>query len=290
MSPRRKVDRDIRDIMRWSQRCREHFFPWRAKAGVPGSYDVAEAGITEAYPGYHLERSTPKFHLLVYTTDGTGHAFDAQRELRVQPGQVLIAPAGKAFGYFPEAGLWRFLWFHLPDDVHWESTRQMPLTVRKTVLTEPLHRCMEGLLVESRGTSESHAQVARLYIELIALYVRRQLSTEYRGEHAEQQSRADQLQALIQSDLARDWSVGALAAALTVSEPHLHRITKELFGLAPMKLVTRFRMERAQELLIMHDVPQRVIGEMVGYQDEFAFAVAFKRFSGVTPGAFRKRR
>jgi two-component system response regulator YesN len=57
-----------------------------------------------------------------------------------------------------------------------------------------------------------------------------------------------------------------------------------------MKMVTRLRMERAQELLIMHDVPISVISDLVGYRNQFAFAMAFKKFSGVTPGQFRNRR
>jgi AraC-like DNA-binding protein len=95
---------------------------------------------------------------------------------------------------------------------------------------------------------------------------------------------------LVNADLARDWNVEVLAEAAGVSCPHLHHIVRERFGVSPMKLVTRLRMERAQEWLIIYDAPQRVIGEMVGYQNEFAFLVAFKRFSGVTPKEFRKWR
>ena len=75
-----------------------------------------------------------------------------------------------------------------------------------------------------------------------------------------------------------------------MSASHFHRLVRETQSVSPMKMVTRLRMERAQELLIMHDVPIDVISEQVGYHNPYAFAVAFKRFSGVTPGEFRKRR
>ncbi|MCX5770396.1 MAG: hypothetical protein NTZ09_09015, partial [Candidatus Hydrogenedentes bacterium] len=99
---KRDKPRVIGDVIRWSSRCREHFFPWRQTAkDLLEANSLAEAGITECHPGYDLERSCPRFHLLVYPTVGTGTAFDANREVCVSPGEVLIAPATKAFGYFP---------------------------------------------------------------------------------------------------------------------------------------------------------------------------------------------
>jgi YesN/AraC family two-component response regulator len=67
-------------------------------------------------------------------------------------------------------------------------------------------------------------------------------------------------------------------------------MVQKRFKISLVKRVTRLRMERAQELLILHGVPQSVIGELVGYRNECAFLGAFKRFSGVTPGESRKRR
>jgi len=278
--------------MQWSPRCREHFFPWRASSGGAEEAEaIAEAGITEAHPGYRLERSNPRFHLMVYPSEGSGMAFTAHRDYAgVRPGQLMIAPAGQAFGYVPETKVWRFMWFHLPDREPWKRLRTKKLAIRKTVLAPALQKTMEEFLVESRGRTENHREAAKLYIRLISLYIRRELGTEDRGKEPDQQNRLDHLLSLINSDLAREWTVENMAKAIWVSPPHLYRLTKEHFGSTPMRLVTRLRMERAQELLIMHDVAQRVIAEMVGYQNEFAFGVAFKRFSGVTPGDFRKRR
>ena len=67
-------------------------------------------------------------------------------------------------------------------------------------------------------------------------------------------------------------------------------MVQKRFKIYLMTWEIRLRMVRAQELLILHGVPQSVIGELVGYRSEFAFLGAFKRFSGVTPGEFRKRR
>ncbi|MCX5772385.1 MAG: AraC family transcriptional regulator, partial [Candidatus Hydrogenedentes bacterium] len=180
-------------------------------------------------------------------------------------------------------------WFHLPDDEKWALLREKKLNVRRTVLTEPLQRATEEYLRESRGRSESNRKANALYVQLIALYIQRELPPD-RAANAASSHVLDRLESMINEDLARDWNVETMAKELGVSQSHLHRLVQEHFRTSPMKLVTRLRMERAQEWLIMHDSPQGVIGEMVGYQNEFAFLVAFKRFSGVTPKQFRRRR
>lgn len=254
------------------------------------AHSIAEAGITECHPGYHLERSAPRFHLLVYPTKGAGEVYDTTRSRRLEPGQLLIAPALKPFGYQPLTRTWRFMWFHLPDEAAWSFLRRETLTVRKTQLSDALYRATEGFLEESRGWTESHREASGYYISLIEVFIKRELGTGGAGTHVDTENRLDHLCTLVNADLARDWNVKSLAEAAGVSSPHLHHIIRERFGISPMKLVTRLRMERAQEWLIIYDAPQRVIGEMVGYQNEFAFLVAFKRFAGVTPKEFRKWR
>ncbi len=283
--------RTIGDVMQWSPRCREHFFPWVTTAAeMMREHSVAEAGITECHPGYHLERSAPRFHLLVYPAKGTGIVYDTTRSRRIAPGQLLIAPAHKPFGYRPLSRTWRFLWFHLPDNAMWAFLRKEKLTVRTTLLSDVLHRAAEGFLEESRGGTDSHREASGLFISLLDIYIKRELGTGDVKADTTTGNRLDHLCALINADLARSWTVQRLAEAADISCSHLHSIVRKRFGVSPMKLVTRLRMERAQEWLLIHDAPQRVIGEMVGYQNEFAFLVAFKRFSGVTPKEFRKWR
>lgn len=286
-----RTERLIGDIMRWSPKCREYFFPWKSKAStLIQAQEIAEAGITECHPGYLLERSAPRFHLLIYTVEGQGQVFDPTFFSVFGPGQLLIVPASIPFGYYPKSETWRFMWYHLPDNHTWAFLRKPSFTIRRTVLTHAMREATEGFVRESRGRTESHEHASTLLIQLAGIYIRRELGE---GDHTidvETENRLDYLHSLINEDLARPWTVQEMAKTIGVSCSHLHRMTLKQFNSSPMKLVTRMRMERAQELLIIRNAPQGMIGEMVGYKNEFAFLVAFKRFSGVTPGEFRKRR
>lgn len=56
-----------------------------------------------------------------------------------------------------------------------------------------------------------------------------------------------------------------------------------------MAWVTRYRAGHARALL-RDGVPPAVVAHRVGYATEAAFRRAFRRVTGVTPGAFRKAR
>jgi len=283
--------RSFGDVMKWSDRCREHFFPWRSKSSGDGKgARIAEAGITEAWPGYELERSAPRYHLLVYPMEGFGNVCTARQSYTVSREQVLIVPAGTPFGYRPHQSRWYFLWFHLSRDDGWQQVQLNRVVVRKTAQTGPLGRLMEDFLRESRGRGPTAEKAAALYSELILLNIRRELGQYEEETDTGFQSLLQHIWHKVNRDLRRAWTVESLADEMGMSSSHFHRLVRETQSVSPMKMVTRLRMERAQELLIMHDVPINVISEQVGYQNPYAFAVAFKRFSGVTPGEFRKRR
>ena len=289
--PRAKSVRLIENILKWSPRCREHFLPWRsASAGAMRDHYIAEAGISDLYPGYLLGRQAPRFHLLVYTLTGRGTVYTPDEQMQVERDSLLIVPARVTFGYQPLSGRWKFLWFHLRELEHWRRLAADKPNIRRTYLAEPLAAAMEGFLRESRRRDGGGRHIAELYAEIISVYIERELGTPLEEPEHSMHQRLHSLWEMVNKDLRAKWNVAHLAQEIGLSVPHLHRVCREHMHEAPMKVVTRLRMERAQELLILHDQPVRVIADLVGYQNEFAFFTAFRRFSGVTPTTFRRRR
>ena len=87
---------------------------------------------------------------------------------------------------------------------------------------------------------------------------------------------------------AEDWTVGRLARRAGVSRAVFARRFADVVGEPPLSYVTRWRMTVAAGLL---GQGQRIaaVAQRVGYDNEFAFAKAFKRVRGVAPGQFRMR-
>jgi AraC-like DNA-binding protein/mannose-6-phosphate isomerase-like protein (cupin superfamily) len=91
----------------------------------------------------------------------------------------------------------------------------------------------------------------------------------------------------IHTDPAHDWSVAELAGRSGLSRAPFARRFREAVGEAPLTYVTRWRMTVAADLLASGD-RIAAVAHQVGYDNEFAFAKAFKRVRGIAPGQHRR--
>ncbi|NUR62492.1 MAG: AraC family transcriptional regulator [Catenulispora sp.] len=88
----------------------------------------------------------------------------------------------------------------------------------------------------------------------------------------------------VHTDPARRWTVAGLAAVAGMSRAAFAARFAELVGQTPLAYLTDWRMTVAADLL--RDGSGTTVAaaaRAVGYQDAFAFSVAFKRVKGVSP-------
>lgn len=89
-------------------------------------------------------------------------------------------------------------------------------------------------------------------------------------------------------DLARPWTVDALAGTAMLSRSAFALRFRQQVGQSPLEYLTRWRMFKAAGLLRQ---PGRGLAEVagaVGYESDAAFSKAFKRETGLAPGAWRQ--
>ncbi|HEY8160898.1 MAG TPA: helix-turn-helix domain-containing protein [Methylocystis sp.] len=77
-----------------------------------------------------------------------------------------------------------------------------------------------------------------------------------------------------------------LARALNVSERTLHRRIKEATGETPKHFLDRVRFEAARLLLETTKNSVKQLASASGYADETSFRRAFRRYAGMSPGAY----
>ena len=80
-----------------------------------------------------------------------------------------------------------------------------------------------------------------------------------------------------------------IAALLHISPRTLHRQLKDE-GASLQQLKDEVRFERAKDLLYRSDRPVKQIAAAVGFRNEKSFARAFRDWTGVAPGEFRRER
>jgi len=92
----------------------------------------------------------------------------------------------------------------------------------------------------------------------------------------------------IHQEPSRAWSVAELAGQARLSRAAFVRRFTRAVGEPPLAYLTRWRMTLAAEWLARGERAAQVAAR-VGYQNEFAFAKAFKRIRGCSPGQYRAR-
>jgi len=89
---------------------------------------------------------------------------------------------------------------------------------------------------------------------------------------------------------AHPWTLAELAREAASSRSRLAERFTDLVGLPPMQYLTRWRMQVAAGLLARSGAKLGVIAAEAGYESEAAFSRAFKKATGVAPGAWRDAR
>ncbi|MER7581862.1 AraC family transcriptional regulator [Kitasatospora sp. NPDC097691] len=94
---------------------------------------------------------------------------------------------------------------------------------------------------------------------------------------------------LLHEEPARRWTVAELASRVGMSRAAFAARFTAVVGEPPLTYLTDWRMTVAADLLRTTETTVAAVAHQVGYEDPFAFSVAFKRARGVTPSAWRRR-
>jgi AraC-like DNA-binding protein len=91
----------------------------------------------------------------------------------------------------------------------------------------------------------------------------------------------------LNSSPSEPWSVDRLARHVGLSRTALSTRFRQRVGRPPMRYLTELRLRRAAEELADGRPTLRAVAYRAGYESDAAFAKAFKRHFGVSPGAYR---
>ena len=101
--------------------------------------------------------------------------------------------------------------------------------------------------------------------------------------------RIGQALALMHAHPGRAWTVASLAQETGMSRARFAARFQELLGRGPLDYLTRWRMHEATTRLAQGEQSLAAVAARVGYASDMAFGKAFKRWSGQSPGAGKRR-
>lgn len=272
-----------------SNGCAERFLPiQQAHGSTLRSLDISLAGISTLREEYRIGRVRPNWHVLLYTLKGRGKLWTEDGSTPLSRGSVVFLPRHTTHLYELDGKSWKILWFHLRPMETWKHLERLEWEVRKARYLELLEPLMEGLLREAESEDAEGLRASASYSELIALYLKRELSFTHSAAEWETREKLRRLWNEVDADLGDAWTVSRMARMAHVSPGHFHRLMQQVYGVAPLEKLTAMRMHRAETLLQSTSLPGYQIAEIVGYSNPYAFSTTFKRFFGKTPSEARR--
>ncbi|ADW71196.1 helix-turn-helix domain-containing protein [Granulicella tundricola] len=101
-------------------------------------------------------------------------------------------------------------------------------------------------------------------------------------------SRERRVLSYIAEHLNESITLEELARVAEISPNYLIALFRQSMGMTPHKYVVQTRVEHARTLLKQRDLPLLEIAHRCGFQDQSQFTTVFRRYSGLTPGQFRR--
>jgi len=103
------------------------------------------------------------------------------------------------------------------------------------------------------------------------------------------EERMDKIDAYIREHLDEPAVLPELAAQAGLSLSRFKTWFKEATGTTPLDYVLKYKIQKAQEALLKGKLSIAGIAYETGFQNAQYFATVFKRFTGLTPGAYKQR-
>lgn len=257
----------------------------RSAARIDKSWGMALR--LQSDPGYRRRLDSMS---MTYLLRGRGTFFDPSGKRPVRAGHLLLLFPGIPHAYCPKpGGRWDEinLFFQGPVFEAWRGAGLLD-PAQPVQRLEPiaywLDRIQDAVLPLAGGgrrqTPQDWGRLTALIGDMIAAW--RQVP---RAPESDWLARACRALDAIPPGADPDWP--ALARTLGVSPRTLRRKFTRLHGETPCAFLGRRRIEQAQRRLLESDDKMADIAQALRFENEFHFSRRFKRFTGLSPRAYR---
>ncbi len=225
------------------------------------------------------------------------------QELRMQAGDLVLIPPMLMHAFRTERPL-RYFVLHIQVDD--PAFFQLLSVARQTLLFDSGHELNRLILPAVRQLMElllSNATKIRLFH---TLYVIMDHVEQFLHRSKDEADRikagllpfriAQEIETLVSAPLHGDderlsvnW-LAAIADKLGVSRRHCYRVFQEAYRMSPREYLAVLRQQEAMQLLLNDSGSIEQIALRIGYDNAQSFIRQFAKWTGMTPGAFRRQK
>lgn len=249
---------------------------------------VYNTGFQKCPPDYGWGPGVRDHYLLHYVVSGTGCYETGGRTFVLQAGDAFLAlPDTPVYYRADHAQPWEYYWVGFSGSSASLLLAQTPFSRRMPVIRPAAGDRLRQALLEiykARGTDYPSAVRMAGYLQaMLGLLME---NTPKRGGEA-LADYARQGAAFLQQNYSRSISVEDAAHQAGVSRSYLYRAFQSEFGCSPSAYLTRYRLQRACQLLRYSPLTVSAVAASVGFEDPFYFSRTFRKELGVSPTEYK---
>lgn len=253
---------------------------------------VVRAGRLKAGPEHRIERDYYPGHELTYVRAGRGWARLRGKTFEVKPGQLLWVNCHHPHAYGASRDdPWELDWIRVEGstmDRTWTMLHADSQPVFESMDMARATPELEAIFALMQQDNAAHA--AWIHVHVAALLA---LAFDSRENHplAEHHDLPIQLERVLQHMRLyyhKPLRVSELADIAGMSPSHFNRVFRSALGASPIDWLRHYRIAQAKRRLLESTDPIKDVARQVGYADQFYFSKDFKRFTALTPTAFRE--
>lgn len=241
-------------------------------------------GVTHTYPWHWHEEMQ-----IEAIEEGPGCLAFRGREHVTEPGSLLLVPAGEVHTnrHTTPAGCTYRVMNLAPDLIARTFGGVRSFSTREPVVTDP--RLFRLFVATHARLEESPSRLAGdvLLLRMLAeVFQRTSRLRRFEGYGRAERLGVRRVREFLNQHYADNVSLEDLSRVANLSPYHLHRVFTREVGMSPHAFLVTVRVAKAKTL-VYQGRPLRVVAAETGFSDQSHFTREFKRYTGLTPGAFR---
>ena len=146
----------------------------------------------------------------------------------------------------------------------------------------------DGIINTSIAENDIDVEIRKRYLEILLLSYLQYTRTGGNIQKKIHDERLSEAIFYMKRKLDTEISLDKLASKANMSVNHFIRCFKREFGMTPMKYSKKLVIHKAIEMLNYSELSLTEIGDQLGFPDQHCFSRAFRRETGLPPGAYRK--
>ena len=253
---------------------------------------VANCGCSKTEPLHSFGPALKPNYVIHFVLNGKGRFSIGGQKYELESGSGFLIPPGElAFYQADEQEPWTYIWVGFTGNKAKKYINEMGLSSHSPIFHseehEALYSCVKDMMEHNTyGVANELIRIGQLYIFLSMITKENTVEKDVEKDN-QYVKRAIEY---IQNNYHIPIKVADIADYVCINRSYLYSLFQESTKMSPQQFLSRYRITKAEELLLTSSLPIESICYSVGYKDPFVFTKAFKQITKMSPTQYRKEK